>query len=144
MRTPTEISPFVLLQECAAPTLHGQWKVLVVCMMLNQTSARQVWPIVPGFFTRFPDPGSLAVSDQDEVIRFVRTLGFHNRRSRMLIGMSQAYLSWDGNDVLDLPGVGRYAGDSWHIFCSPREIKHDVMDKELRRYVQWVQGRRNG
>jgi hypothetical protein len=61
-------------------------------------------------------------------------------RTKRIRAMSSAYLSWDGDDPTDLPGIGKYGSDSYRIFIS-RELLEDVEDKELRRYVQWAKNR---
>jgi hypothetical protein len=46
-------------------------------------------------------------------------------------------LEWNGNNVLDLPGVGKYASDSWKIF-QEGVYNITVEDKELKKYLQWI------
>ena len=44
--------------------------------------------------------------------------------------------------IEDLPGVGKYAADSWKIF-QEGNIDIQVEDKELIKYVEWAQEYRN-
>ena len=50
--------------------------------------------------------------------------------------MSRAYL--DGfDDLLDLPGIGKYGADSYKMFVSGTVVE-DVEDHVLRAYVEWA------
>jgi len=133
--TPLDVSPYCLIQE----ELRGNpWRLLVACMMLNQTSIKQVRPIIWDFFVRWPTASAAASADVDEMADFIRTLGLQNRRAALIVKMSAALCSWDGSgDVRSLPGVGRYASDSYRMFVSG-DLVEDVADKELRRYVEWA------
>lgn len=56
-----------------------------------------------------------------------------------MILMSESWLSWDGKDAGDLPGVGRYGKDSYDIFVRGIPKGHeDVLDKELKNYLKWL------
>lgn len=143
MKTPSETSPYDLIQEtlCWHP-----WRMLVACIMLNQTSARQVKPILESFFSRWPDALKCADADLDEMASMIRPLGLQNRRAKTIKKMSSALVKqWidsmkhgDGNyDIPSLPGIGKYAADSYKIFVE-REIVDDVTDKELINYVRWA------
>lgn len=133
METPKHASPFGLIQE----ELRDQpWRLLVACMMLNLTNIKQVRPVIEAFFDRFPTPELAAEANQAELAELIRSLGFYNRRSVSIIKLSRAYIgTW--TDVTKLPGVGKYAADSYRIFV---EGKMDVIptDKKLAKYIDWA------
>ncbi len=137
METPTERSPLGLIQE----DLRGNpWRLLVACMMLNQTSMRQVRPVLWSFFSVWPGPEEASRADQASMAEMLRSLGLQNRRSRLLIRMSEAFLAWDpSSDVSTLPGLGKYAADSYNMFVRGTLVP-TVEDKELRKYVAWATG----
>lgn len=139
MQTPTRTSPYELLQERFC---HDPWKLLVVCMMLNQTSAKQVKQVVDKFFLAFPAAESLVQADVRAVAEFIRPLGLYNRRAAALQRMSIDYLREGWTDVQDFYGVGKYASDSYRIFVLREcpENEEDVDDKELKNYVRWARG----
>lgn len=128
------MSPFVYRQETYR---DDPWKMLLVCMMLNQTSYIQVDKVRHEFFNRFPGPKELKDAEDHDIIKIIRPLGFYNRRAKVWKKFSERWLEWDGKEVLDLPGVGKYASDSWKIF---QEGVYDITveDKELKRYLQWI------
>ena len=140
MRTPTQLSPQQLCQELVR---DDGWKVLVVCIMLNQTTGTQVRRVFPEFFKRWPKPDLLGFPQyKNEMTEMLRPLGFQNRKTERIVQMS-----WD-YQVLDIPnhperveecrGVGKYAADSYKMFVGGYLILN-VQDKELKRYVRWAQ-----
>lgn len=143
IRTPREISPYALMQE---EFRDDPWKLLVGCIMLNQTSAKQARPVWERFFVTWPSPQSLLSRDDiDSLIRditdVIRPLGFQNRRARSIWHMTVDYVTMrpDLNPSLinDVYGIGKYAADSFKIFVEGK-IVIDVQDKELKNYVKWA------
>lgn len=133
MRTPRTASPFGLIQE----ELRDQpWRLLVACVMLNMTSIGQVRPVIRQFFLLYPTACDAAAAEHASLAELLRPLGLHNRRARSLIALSNAF---DGcwNDVIELPGVGRYAADSYKIFVQG-SIDVEPTDKKLQKYIIWA------
>jgi adenine-specific DNA glycosylase len=106
--------------------------------MLNRTDKLQVHRIINQFFERWPDPVSLAKADPDDVARFIKSLGLYNRRAKTLIEMSRAWIAEIPENIDDLPGIGKYAADSYSMFCEGYLVL-DTQDKELSKYVRWAQ-----
>lgn len=127
-------SPFLFKQEIY---LEDPWKMLLICMMLNQTSYKQVDKVRDRFFSRFDTPERLISAETEEIVEIIKPLGFYNRRAAQWKRFSEEWLAWDGVDVSSLHGIGKYAEDSWKIFqLGMFEIKAD--DKELKKYLEWV------
>lgn len=143
MKTPTERSPLFLIQE---EHRNNPWRMLVCCICLNQTSIKQVRSVIDIFFASFPDAFSCARASPEQIASIIRPLGIYNRRAKTLRAMSEAWSSgvWAG-DPKNLPGIGRYALDSWKIFVDGEipegPVEEAVLDKELRNFVKWVRGR---
>lgn len=116
---------------------YGQtdWQMLICCLLLNQTSNKQVKPILDEFFSRYPGPEALAASSQEELIPLIRSLGFYNKRSATLIRFSKEYLEKSWTDPRDLHGIGKYAYDSYRIFILG-ETEIEVEDKVLAKYLK--------
>ena len=109
------------------------WKLLVGCILLNQTTGTQVKRVIWDLFQMHPTPESLAAADPGPIAELIRPLGFYNRRSRSLIRFAQSWLGqW--SDPRELHGIGRYAHDSWLIFIEGRSDV-EVTDKVLTRYL---------
>lgn len=132
-------SPYSLIQEdvwSSAP--ESGWLVLVVCMMLNCTSRKQVEKVLPEFRQRWPTPESFVNVDSREVAVVIRSLGFANRRAANLQKMTACYLSLDWDHAEAPPGVGPYAAASWEIFCAGAVPIERPKDGALGRYWRWL------
>ena len=105
-------SPFDLLQERYWP---DDWKILIVCLLLNQTSRKQVEPMIEHFFARWPTPEAASLADEEEMREVIRSLGMYNRRVKTIKNMSKQYLA-GFDDAKDLYGCGKYADDTYRIF----------------------------
>lgn len=133
MDTPRKLSPFGLIQE---ELRDDPWKLLVACVMLNLTSIKQVRPIIWDFFDRYPTPEKCAAGSVEEIAAMIKSLGLYNRRAKTIVKLSQSFgEKW--NRVTDLPGVGKYAADSWRIFVEGK-IDVEPTDSKLSKYVEWA------
>jgi endonuclease III-like uncharacterized protein len=140
-RIPEEISPYNLLQE---QLRHDPWKLLVSCIMLNQTTAVQVKKVIWEFFERWPTAEKLCeLQDKQELVELIKPLGFQNRRANRLVNMSWSYRLYRPDQNVEqvdlLHGVGKYAADSFRMFIGGYLV-HDAQDKELKNYLRWAKG----
>lgn len=120
-----------LIQE---DLLHDPWKMTVVCILLNQTSNQQVRKILNPLFELLQNPTNCSILDPSEIYPVIKSTGFGNVKSRRIVEMSKKWIC--GFDkVEDLPGVGKYAKESWDIFVNN---KRDFVpsDKKLKKYLE--------
>lgn len=131
-----------------------QWRMLVGCVFLNQTSRKQADGVWPAFFERWPGPYQLADADEEELAELVamlRPLGLQHRRAAGLVKLATAWtllLEHRGTcvetvpladwELRELPGIGDYAIDSYAIFVRD-ELDRQPQDKELRKHLDGVQ-----
>lgn len=117
MRAELEPTRYRLLQEDLGGNL---WKVLVASILLNKTKGEQVKRISKKFFEKWPTPESARPGGEAEVRGAIASLGLGNRRVKTIIDLSGA-IARDPplrlDDVVGLPGVGRYALESCAIFA---------------------------
>jgi methyl-CpG-binding domain protein 4 len=118
------------------------WKLLVACVLLNQTARRQVDRVIDELFRLWPSAHAMAAADEVELSELLRPLGLYKRRASILIRLSRRWVDWrldhdvpDGSDVMELPGVGKYASDSYRLFVL-RDDSIEPEDKELRAYME--------
>lgn len=112
---------------------------MICCICLNLTNIKQVRQVILEFFAKYPDPETCAKADPEQLSMLIRPLGLYNRRARTMIKLSDAFLKpWDS--VYDLPGVGKYAADSYRIFVDGK-MDVDPSDEKLQKYVEWARGR---
>lgn len=121
----------MLLQEIYR---QEPWKMLVGCILLNQTTRVQVDKVREELFSMWPDPVSMTAADPQEIAEVIRPLGLYNRRARSLIKFSQDWISKDWKEPIELHGIGKYAQDSWEIF-QKNNFSSQPTDKELIAYL---------
>lgn len=149
-RPPT--SPHDLIQEHYVNDPQFEWKVLVCCFMLNQTSRKQLDKVIDSFFEKWSCPWDLLVAPNEEVAEHIRSLGFKNRRTERLKRMSDEFIeakklaalergegaSLTGEKVRDLHGVGEYAARAYEIFCLGKLGEKEPEDGPLTKYWAWA------
>jgi endonuclease III len=108
--------------------------MLVACVLLNRTRGSVAAPVLGRLLERYPTPGAMAAARPVDLARRLRRLGLHRQRARTLIALSSAWAAGE-RELERLPGVGRYAMDSWAIF---QEGRTDVepTDAVLRAYLE--------
>ena len=129
-------SPYDLLQERFWP---NDWKILVVCLMLNQTSRKQVEPMIHDFFEKFPDAKSIISAEEDDLKILLKPLGLVNRRINTLKKFSLGYLENDWKTAKDLYGCGKYADDTYKIFIKGLWQEVEPNDHALVFYHDFLQ-----
>lgn len=119
-----------LLQEIYA---DDPYKVLVACILLNQTNRKQVDQVRDEFFSFYPEPYSLLSANVEELQEQLRPLGLFRRKAATLKRFARDYIDWqNGSMTLDMAyGVGEYAFDSYRIFCQKDVSRCDSNDKEI-------------
>ncbi len=90
------------------------YELLVAVILSAQCTDKRVNRITPAFFSRFPEPESLAEALHEEVYELIKSCSYPNNKSRSLIGMANALINQFGgvvpdevNELVKLPGVGR-------------------------------------
>lgn len=114
---------------------HDEWKMLVGCIMLNQTHNRQVRRVIYEFFERYPTPNTITPECIPDMVERLRPLGFYNRRANTILKFSQQYLKGEHSHISELYGIGKYASDSYEIFIN-NNLNVNPSDKILRAYLR--------
>ena len=128
------LSPHDLIQEHYP---GDEYKVLVCCQLLNQTSRKQLDKIVDTFFDRWPNAQSLSSADPGVLADILKPLGLYNRRSSALRRFASEYLSKHWTSPQDLYGCGKYANDAWSIFIKGAVADVQPEDHALNDYHDW-------
>lgn len=124
------------------------WHMLVGCILLNQTTRKQVDRAWPKIFEVWPTPEEAVQADRTKleiVRRALHPLGLENKRLKTIRRMSVDYLmeyehcEHDAThiNVHSLYGCGKYASDSFKIFVLGENDIEEIMptDKELIRFL---------
>ena len=123
----------ILIQE---DYLDDPWKMLVCCILLNQTNNKQVRPILSSVFDLIPNPMSASEVDVEVLAQVIKTTGFQNVKASRIKKMSQKWV--DGFEyVSQLPGIGKYGIDSWNIFIL-KDLTITTFDKKLIGYLGYI------
>ena len=100
------------------------YHVLVSEFMLQQTQVATVIPYFARFLEAFPTLADLAGADQERVLRLWQGLGYYSRARNLLKTAKLIVERFDGvvpaavEDLLTLPGVGRYTAGGDHFDCA--------------------------
>ena len=129
-------SPIGMLQEDMWP---DPWRILVVCMLHNQTSRKQVNKVYQQLFCNYDSPEAMTNANPDFLAKILKPLGLYNRRSKALIRFSREYLSSEWEMPSDLYGCGKYADDCYKVFCLGMWKDVSPTDHALNDYVEWLQ-----
>ncbi|KAI3866824.1 hypothetical protein MKW98_002809 [Papaver atlanticum] len=129
------VSPHKLLQE---DHYEDPWRVIIICMLLNVTSGKQVKKVLPDFFKLFPDAKSSLEVVPQEIEEIIWTLGIHDRRAIMIQRFSSEYLWKNWTYITDLHGVGKYAADAYAIFCTGKWDQVIPKDHMLTEYWKFL------
>ena len=120
----------VILQELY---IDDPWKMMVGCILLNQTTRKQVDGVRSVLFDMYSTPEEMSKAREDVLSDIIAPLGLQNRRARTLKMFSKDWLlDWD--DVSELYGIGKYAKDSWQIFVEG-DLTVNPTDKVLLEYL---------
>lgn len=101
---------------------NNPYVILVSEMLLRKTTAKQVNAIFEKFFTKFPNVKMLAEADEEEIEELIKPLGMEHKRAVLLKKLANELLKNHGgaipasqDDLLKLPGVGRYSANA--VLC---------------------------
>lgn len=114
---------------------YDPYRMLVACIMLNQTSNKNVRQVIYSFFDRWPTPESIISANPDEIRDHIKPLGFYNVRTRRLIRFTHEWLTKPFKEAKELHGIGKYANDSYEIFINGN-TSVEPTDKILIRYLR--------
>lgn len=158
--------PVGLIQERICSDLFA---LVVQAMLWNKTRGVVARPVLFELLSIYPSPEDLAVAEEKRLVSMIRCLGLQYQRSRQLISMATVWIKAPpradivlqkktlkprekgGWEISHLPGIGRYAEDSFRIFGRDQLRGVDVtrkdfepewkrvtpIDKELKRYISW-------
>ena len=113
--------------------LDNPWKMVVCCILLNQTTNQQVRKVLDPLFELIPDPETCVEADPSKMAEIIRPTGFYNIKSSRIQKMSRKWLE-GFNDPRELPGIGKYAMESWDIFVN-KKTDFTPSDKKLKMYL---------
>jgi endonuclease III len=118
------------------PTPYRVW---VSEIMLQQTQVATVIPYYQRFMARFPDIGTLAAAEPDEILRFWAGLGYYARArhlhqtARILCDRHDGELPLDSATLQELPGIGRSTAGA--ILALAAGQRQAILDGNVKRLL---------
>ena len=108
------------------PTLYRVWVSEIMC---QQTQVATVIPYFERFLDAFPDIASLAAAEEQTLLSLWEGLGYY-RRARSMHAAAKKIMEQHGGEfpesfeeVIDLPGVGRYTAGAILSVTVPETTK---------------------
>lgn len=114
--------------------LDNRWKMLICCILLNQTTNQQVRKVLDSLFELIPDPESCVGADPAKIAEIIKPTGFYNIKAARIQKLSKKWIE-GFEDPRELPGVGKYAMESWEIFVN-KKTDFTPSDKKLKMYLE--------
>ncbi|CAL5229426.1 g12748 [Coccomyxa viridis] len=91
-----------------------------------------------GFLEAFPDPSAVLEASNKELEVVIGPLGLQEVRRKALQRMSHDFFATAWKEPSEFHGCGKFAADSWRIFCRGQTSPKDVEDAMLKRYLRWL------
>ena len=135
------VSPYCLLQEIYSPDC---WKLLIACVLMSRVSSADVkHKALNGFFARYPTPSAALDADPADALAILAPLGLFENRFRSVVAITTKFLEAPVFTVSLEPehkiwGVGRFAVESFRIFCRNEGRDFQPDDKNLRAFTDWL------
>lgn len=92
----------------------NSFELLIAVILSAQCTDKRVNQVTPALFQAFPVPEVMALSSQDEIFHYIRSVSYPNNKSKHLVGMANMLVNDFNSEVpktVDelqlLPGVGR-------------------------------------
>lgn len=90
------------------------FQLLVAVILSAQCTDKRVNIVTPPLFEAFPTPEIMAVSNEDAILEYIKSVSYPNNKSKHLLGMAKMLVEDFGgkvpdnvNDLMKLSGVGK-------------------------------------
>ncbi len=106
----------------------NSYHILLSEVMLQQTQVERVLIKYPEFLKAFPDLLSLAKAQLAEVLRAWQGMGYNRRAislkrlAELIVQEYQGKLPLDPEELLKLPGIGRYSASAIYTFATNKPV----------------------
>jgi len=119
--------------------IHDPYRIWISEIILQQTRVIQGWDYYNRFIERFPDVHSLAVADEQEVLRCWQGLGYYSRARNLHATARTIETSFGGKfpdtyeTILSLKGIGEYTAAAIASFAF--DAPYPVVDGNVFRFL---------
>jgi A/G-specific adenine glycosylase len=111
------------------------YHILVAEILLQQTDAKKVSLIYPGFIERYPTTAALMRAEKGELDGFISNIGLNYRAERLLTMACEIEDKYGGQvpcseyELMSLPGVGRYVANA--VLSAAFSMRVAVVDTNI-------------
>ncbi len=119
--------------------IHDPYRIWISEIILQQTRVAQGFDYFVRFTHQFPDIKSLAMANEDEVLKCWQGLGYYSRARNLHAAAKQIVENFDGefptsyNDILSLKGIGEYTAAAIASFAF--KLPFAVVDGNVFRFL---------
>lgn len=98
---------------CCELVYHNLYELCVSVILSAQTTDEAVNKITPALFKKYPDLGSLANADINDVMNLIKRIGLYQNKAKNIINFAKKVLNEyqeipnDFDKLITLPGIGR-------------------------------------
>lgn len=110
----------------------------MACLLLNLTTRKQVDKVIDNLFNRYPNPRAMASANEQDLRNIIQSLGLANKRAKTLKRFSREYMEKQWKTAKELHGCGKYANDTWRIFCKGEWSSVEPQDHALNKYHNYL------
>jgi A/G-specific adenine glycosylase len=122
---------------------NDPYKILIAELLLRKTTARQVSNLFEKFLVSFPDAKALSKAQENEIKDLIKPLGMEHKRAPLLKKLASdlarkysGQIPQSENDLISLPGVGRYVANAVLCFAYGKDVP--LVDTNVVRVFQRV------
>jgi len=119
-------------------TEKDPYKILISEKLLQQTDTGHVMKVYSEFFKKYPSFEALAASEEDDIAKAIRPLGFWRQRARQFKIMAQEILTKykgkipeEKSELLSILGIGKYVANA--VLCFAFNKDEAIVDVNIRR-----------
>jgi A/G-specific adenine glycosylase len=119
--------------------IHDPYRIWISEIILQQTRVAQGFDYFVRFTQQFPDIKSLAMANEDEVLKCWQGLGYYSRARNLHAASKQIMENFNGefpssfNDILSLKGIGEYTAAAIASFAF--KLPFAVVDGNVFRFL---------
>jgi endonuclease III len=95
-------------------TYYNPFELMVAVILSAQCTDKRVNMITPSLIRQFPDAGTMAKAEPEEIFEYIKSCSYPNNKAKYLSGMSRMLVNEFGGTIPSdpillerLPGVGR-------------------------------------
>ncbi|MBD3164528.1 hypothetical protein GF323_04960 [Candidatus Woesearchaeota archaeon] len=106
---------------------YSPYQILIAAILSARSRDEVTYPLCEKLFKKYPTAESLSKANPKEVNLLIRRIGFHNQKSRYIIGAAKKIIENSGKipaateELIKLPGVGRKVAGCVMVYAHKKD-----------------------